>query len=288
MSRRASQNTALVQQWTMAMQPKSFASLGRSSAVMDVLPSLPFVTAPPLRPVSFQLFSREEKVSVDTLVNMMYSLGLNFNLNESMEAAAAAAAAGRVDKDPPLKLRPAVHHLWTFEGRAPAARVLPHAIQQLVAHEVEIEAIRRAEAARKSREQHGNDVDALGTNHAMDVDRSIALTNPAAAAGIGHLASTTTAIAGPLQFDLAQRLREAAGKKATANKSNNQTKAAAGTWLDLLRAKTSENASAAAQQRQRVERRQTTNSKVDAGVLYKYHEGFTNAVKRPTLLFELL
>jgi chromosome transmission fidelity protein 18 len=147
--------------------------------------------------------------------------------------------------------------------------VLPPALRQMIAHEVELEGIRRTDAHRQHRE---------GGPALMLVEPQRQATSQPEAVAVGMGA---TATAGPLQLTLAQRLREAGklgGPKAGA------AKVVAGTWLDRMR--TSYTAQSAKGQ-QRAEAQRERGNKGQLPVLYKYHEGFTNAVKRPVLMDEL-
>ncbi len=293
--RRTASNEGLMHQWLLGMDPSTYAALGSRAVTADLLPLLPALTTPALRPVSRHLFSKDEQACVDRLVGTLLSLGLKYSLyvedmgdGDDEDAAAILGAAGRaaaaagtaaavaVSKDPPLQFRPPVHRLWHFRGSLSLLtgggmprRSLPIATRQMVCHEAEMEAIRRADAARQ-----------------------------AAAAAIGGEAAAAAATAtikqtqpteqkrttGHVPLDLAQRLRESG--QAAKMASTSAKVAAKGTWLDHLRDKQYEQRVAAASAA-------APNGGFAMGaarfpVLYKFHEGYTNAVKRPLLMSELL
>jgi chromosome transmission fidelity protein 18 len=275
----------------LSMDPSTFAALGSRAVTADLLPLLPALTTPALRPVSRHLFSKDEQACVDRLVGTLLSLGLKYSLyvedmgdgddedaNAILGAAARAAAMGAsavvatLSKDPPLQFRPPVHRLWHFRGAVSLIngsgslprRSLPIATRQMVCHEAEMESIRRADAAKQAAAAGGP--------------------SNAAAAATQQTTQQQQQRTGHVPLDLAQRLKESgrAAKMATASAKV----AAKGTWLDHLRDRQYEERTAAASAA-------APNGGFAMGaarfpVLYKFHEGYTNAVKRPLLMSELL
>ena len=138
-------------------------------------------------------------------------------------------------------------------------RHLPAAVRQTVSHEADMEAIRRAEAVRR------------GTAGAAPTPgMPLAPTQPQAS--VPH--------AGPVPVTLAQRMAAAGGGAAARKAAAPPRKT---TWLDTLREASSARAAGA-------------NAGEAAGgargqrfpVLYKFHEGVTNAVKRAVLMNDLM
>jgi chromosome transmission fidelity protein 18 len=292
--RRGAANRAVLQQWMMGMAPAAYAALGPAAAAGELLPMLPHLTTPALRPVSRHLFSADEQAAVDGLVDSMLTLGLKFAMHmesgdgegegdPAAAAAAAAAAAGRPSRlapaEPPLQFLPPVHRLWGFAGHRPrAGRALPMATRQMVGHEAQLEGIRRAERARREAAGGAASPGAGGPSPMQADGGGGGGGGGAAAAGGG------AAVRAHVQLDLAQRLREA-GVAARAKAAKDG--APRGTWLDQLR-----DARHAAQRRaDAVANGADAEGRGGAGrlpVLYKFHEGYTNAVKRPVLMAELL
>lgn len=296
--RRTASNEGLMHQWLLGMDSSTFAALGPRAVTADLLPLLPALTTPALRPVSRHLFSKDEQACVDLLVGTLLSLGLKYSLyiedmgddedaNAILGAAARAAAVGAsavgapVSKDPPLQFRPPVHRLWHFRGAASLLnggavprRSLPIATRQMVGHEAEMEAIRRADAAKQAAAAAIN-----GGVAPLQIDNAAAKDAPTTTQQQAQQRTT-----GHVPLDLAQRLKESgrAAKMATASAKV----AAKGTWLDHLRDRQYEERTAAASAA-------APNGGFAMGaarfpVLYKFHEGYTNAVKRPLLMSELL
>lgn len=295
--RRTAGNQAILHQWMLQMAPSTFAALGHGTATAqsDLLPLLPALTTPALRPVSRHLFSRDEQQCVDRLVGTLLSLGLKYSLyvedmSQDSEEGTAFLPGGRGggvpgtnSKDPPLQFNPPVHRLWHFKGAAAAyaaqsRRSLPMATRQMVRHEAEMEAIRRADAIRQAA--------ITGAGAEGQQTQATPLT------GAQTTATPSTAQqqqrTGHIPLNLAQRLKQAreAGGHGKVPKATSTSVAAKGTWLDQLR------------ERQYAERAAAASAAAPNGgfaagqarfpVLYKFHEGYTNAVKRPVLMTELL
>ncbi len=293
--RRIASNEGLLHQWLLGMDPSTFAALGPRAVTADLLPLLPALTTPALRPVSRHLFSKDEQACVDRLVGTLLSLGLKYSLyvedmGDDEDAAAilgaaakaAAAAASAVvaptsSKDPPLQFRPPVHRLWHFRGStalitgaALPRRSLPIATRQMVGHEAEMEAIRRADAAKQA---------AAAAINGCTIEEL----DPVATAQ-QQQQKPQPRTAGHVPLDLAQRLKESG--RAAQMATNSAKIAAKGTWLDHLRDRQYEERTAAASAA-------APNGGFAMGaarfpVLYKFHEGYTNAVKRPITMRELL
>lgn len=142
----------------------------------------------------------------------------------------------------------------------PRGRLLPAAVRQTLSHEADMEAIRRAEAGRRG--------------------PAGCTPQPATAAALGDANRPHAATAGGggvVPLTLADRMR-ASGTAAGAVRKAAASKA---TWLDKLKEQKQAQATAADGGAGATGRRRFS-------VLYKFHEGYTNAVKRPVLMRDLL
>ncbi|GAB4820762.1 hypothetical protein N2152v2_007808 [Parachlorella kessleri] len=311
--RRGAASRALLQGWLLRVDPHVFAATGPRAMVQEVLPSLLHILAPALRPVSRQLHSPEEQQAVEVVVGALLAYGLRFAQEGEDDAEEAEDLAGlrelqlrgvrpaRQQQDPPMRLRPYVHRLCHFPGIVSSGRRLPMAIRQLVSHEADLEAIRRAGAIRhgdsspgsspgnhlqqqQQQQQHLLGVSQLGSGSGAPRER-----NP----------NVAPAPAGRMITTLAERMKGAQQQPAAVKKK--AVSAPRGTWLDQLK-------------EQRLQRRPAgaaagrhgsggggdgavAGGDHDAApggrrgqlpVLYKFHEGYTNAVKRPLLMRDLL
>lgn len=306
--RRGQASASMVTGWMAKVYPSVFAATGPNALVQEILPSLLRLTAPNLRPVSFQLYSAEEKAAVSKSIEVLLSYGVRFGLEaEDEEAQREAAEFGsgggaqhaqqqlirglpsshQQNKSTanivPLSFRPGIHKLASFAGwMGEGRRSLPLAVRQVINHEADMEAIRRS-------------TDSM-THGMMGVDGD----------GSGHTAITapppvvTAAVTGPLQLTVAQRLKEAQAK-ARARKGITSTTAATNTMMVPRKKNWLEQMKDTKQDRQEgidsgtdggtdgdgTTKKAAANGKTGP-VLYKFNEGYTNSVKRPVLTKELL
>lgn len=291
--RRLIANQALLHQWILGMSPSTATAVGSAGLTMDLLPLLPALTTPALRPVSRHLFSKEEHACVNGLVSTLLSLGLKFSL--TMDDAGAAddddldlsAQTNRqqgqrsvlLSSDPPIQFQPPVHKLWHFPsaGEQPPQprRSLAMAARQMVLHELDMEAIRRSDAVRQAVQcQTDQGPAATSRGEASTQPDNLSIKEPPGG-------SQTRLVTGHVPLNLAQRLRESG--KIAKDQAKADAASKAGTWLDQLRQGGSRAVGVSGEDGCRAgsgSRRFT--------VLYKYHEGYTNAVKRPVLMSELL
>jgi len=218
----------MVHKWRLGMKPETYASLAKTAAMLDVLPFLPWLTAPVLRPVSRHLYSSEERKNLEKVVDVMLSLGFEFSLDDEGDAAGAGGKRTNVLLNPPL------HSLWQFEHAdfvsdlaesqtIAKPRDVPLPTRQMVMHELDMERIKRAA---KEKQQRGG----AGGTHAGGADPAPSSQTP------------SRAFTGAVPTTLAQRLEE--------NKKHRK-------------------------------------SAEDTAVLYKFHEGYTNAVRKPVSIFLL-
>ncbi|EFN58850.1 hypothetical protein CHLNCDRAFT_50360 [Chlorella variabilis] len=286
--RRAAANAATLQSWMLGMSPAACAATSRRSMVLEVLPALMHIAAPALRPVSLHLYSPAEQEVMRQLVDTLLGYNLRYCLDPAAEEAeeAAAAAAAQLQQpagggeaeggqrqgvrggraEPPLRFRPAVHCACLFPGMPPKGKLLPAAVRQTISHEADMEAIRRAEASRRS--VHGGGGGGGGGSEAAP---------PLADANCGPPRA-----AGVVPLTLAERMKAAGTAASVARRQ-----AAApprGTWLDALKERRGARGGGGGGE----EGGAAGGRHHKFPVLYRFHEGYTNAVKRPVLMRDLL
>jgi chromosome transmission fidelity protein 18 len=225
---------------------------------------------------------------VSRLVDSMLALGLTYSPaieddpeaeDEAGSAAPSAVAGGRggAHAEPPLQFVPPVHRLLAYPRGAQPRRGLSMATRQMLARQIEMEGIRRAEAGRMQSEGGA----AAGTSD-----------------GHGAAAGTTNKAAAPVSqptfvpLSIAERMQGGRGAMTASAAA-----AKKGTWLEAM--------ARGKQQRRAAARAAVATAGAgvivdgdgmpcDGGgavvraVLYKFNEGYTNAVRRPVLVSELL
>ena len=301
--RRHGSNKAILQQWMLGMSPLTYAAWGHAAASQEVLPMLPHIMSPTLRPVSWHLFTDKESAAATSLIDSLLNLGLTYSLridenenrdeNEDMVFGAARAAGnliqhifprktdvgrtlhlnGHGGHEPDLEFKPPIHRLWKFRGSVNAEnnakKALPIATRQTLVHETAMEAIRRSNKARHAGQHEPGP---FPQSHESRVSE-----NEIRPFQGSHV---------PL--DLAQRLQQAG----VTAKSGTAAAAASLSckklnWLDTLRANRHAHRSGKHGTREQ-DRGNYRGDVAEQSVLYKFHEGYTNAVKRPVLVYELL
>lgn len=238
------EKTATLHKWRNGMGPESYVTTGKTSALLDVIPFIPWLVTPNLRPVSRHLYSQEEKKSLGRLVDAMIGLGISFSLQENDDTEQSA-----VEFNPPLQT------FWEFSHADFLAsdpivrpREISVPIRQMITHELDMEKIRR--------------------NARFHVPVREASTAPPGAAK----EPSTRAV----PMTLAQRLEE---NKGSSQKSSGTKTLRKRNWLDQLKSKNKKvSDTGVVSKKHRAE---------DMAVLYKFHEGYTNAVKKPVKISQL-
>ncbi|GAQ84926.1 DNA replication checkpoint protein CHL12/CTF18 [Klebsormidium nitens] len=259
----------LLQSWQMEMDPGVARGLNPSAIIRDLVSPLLDIVAPPtLRPVASQLLSEKEKGEVSELVDTMIGYGFTYKLQTGFGVNPGAGP----------QLDPALGRLAAFEGRPFQHRELTVTLREMLAHEVSLQIIRKEGAARAARAAAVNP-SKLGdvSGSPADVTRSRPAKSPAKAE---PGASKNGGLNGRA---------EAPPRKAENGKLEKKVvKAAAKVYVNYF-----ERFKKPALKRNGVEEeavpvQSVTNIRDAMPVLYKFHEGFTNAVRRPVLVKDLL
>ncbi|KAG0606534.1 hypothetical protein M758_9G148800 [Ceratodon purpureus] len=138
----------MLSSWLGAMTASISRSLSPICLGLDmVTPLLSIITPPTIRPVAAQLLTPKEKDEVTQLVDTMLGFGISYRhpkqgmlkSNYGMEGQSALAL------DPPIDA------LVKFKDYTPSYHQLSSTLCQMLAHEVEIERIRRDGAIRESK-----------------------------------------------------------------------------------------------------------------------------------------
>ena len=126
----------------------------------DVIPPLLEIIQPQLRPVNSQLYSAKEKLQIKTLIDNMLSFSLTYQQEKTDDGQYRYVLEPKIDK----LVRYTNHAISTTnsaDGAAaavvaptrPAARQLTYAAKQMIARELEMEKMRRSDAAAAAKVQ---------------------------------------------------------------------------------------------------------------------------------------
>ncbi|SPO24606.1 related to CTF18 - Chromosome Transmission Fidelity factor [Ustilago trichophora] len=263
------------------------SQFNRHSVITELGPSLMRILTPDLRPINNQLSRAEDKQAFDSLVSIMTSLNIKFvqdKISEE-EAAATGQSAGQLvyKLDPPLDI------FTQFEGKR-SKEIGPSrfAVRQLVAREMERQLWRKNAGV-----EDGEDDAALTSKSATAIYRSKSANADAARDSIKNKkekmavdffgrpivqksASVPAALSAvPIPEGMGGRKRKVPDGRASS--ATNLTSV-----LDDQPAHGGDGSGAEAKD----ETASDGDGKIK--VFYRYHEGFSNAVRRPMKISSLL
>ncbi|XP_049856731.1 chromosome transmission fidelity protein 18 homolog isoform X2 [Schistocerca gregaria] len=124
----------LVSEMMRGMDVKVRAHYKADTLLMDTLPHLLRIIVPRVRPVNIQLYSKSEKQELDNVIGIM----IDYNLNYVQERTPVGAYEYNLD--------PNMAEVAHFPDTKPN-RTLSYNAKQLIARELEMEKLRRAEAS---------------------------------------------------------------------------------------------------------------------------------------------
>ncbi|KAG8506344.1 Chromosome transmission fidelity protein 18 [Galemys pyrenaicus] len=131
---RRSRTQNLIQTLVSGIAPATRSRAAPQALVLDALCLLLDILAPKLRPVSTQLYSAREKEQLASLVGTMLAYSLTYRQERSPDGQYV------------YRLEPDVEEVCRFP-ELPARKPLTYQAKQLIAREIEVEKMRRAEAA---------------------------------------------------------------------------------------------------------------------------------------------
>ncbi|CAN0321651.1 unnamed protein product [Ectocarpus sp. 12 AP-2014] len=165
---------------------RQLGATGRTTQalVLDMLSHLMDILAPTLRPFNPDLLSPQERARFRDLVGILLSCGLTFSPQSASSSSSASAppAFGAATGAQEFALEPAIDQLLKYEGYEFAHPRLAAPLRPMVAHEVALEGMRQAEAAKLS---HREDA-AFAKNAASDPFAAAS----SATRGTGHPSTT--------------------------------------------------------------------------------------------------
>ncbi|XP_066590270.1 chromosome transmission fidelity protein 18 homolog [Prorops nasuta] len=234
---------------------------GRDGNILctDIVPFLPELLSPRLRTVAGHLQSTKERADLNRLVNILLDFGITLVQEKNEESSYD------------YKFDPDVYAIGYFP-ECQQHRMLGYAIKQIIAQELEVERLRRAaEAMGLSKEITKLDVGMGPTNISKTQINKTDLKDEAFKKPVeNHLKNIKDIPIKPKEIVY----KDFFGRIITSPNTKEQTE----------RAKENKNTSPVANKSPN----QNKNLFVKHSVWYKYKEGFSNAVRRPVLMGDLL
>ncbi|XP_037793213.1 chromosome transmission fidelity protein 18 homolog [Penaeus monodon] len=240
------------------MSPLTRLFAGANSLIRDVLPYLLQIIQPNLRPVNTQLYSRQEKEELANLIDTMISYNLTYTQERS------------IDGQYSFNLDPNMEELVRFPDQK-TGKQLSYATRQLIAREIDIEKVRRAEtyfvkqqeAEAIRKEKSGKENQAPKTS--KQANSSSSITTPDLVALPNHL-----------QKLQAKPILEPSAVKDEYNSDAGRVVAPKDFFGRVI--------SNAVHQ----ETKSMTNEIVKSDIWFRFKEGYSNAVRRPIKLKDLV
>ncbi|GAB2221775.1 hypothetical protein Drorol1_Dr00012963 [Drosera rotundifolia] len=272
-------NREVLRSWSSRISPYISRHLSFKSAIEDTLSFFLHILSPPtLRPVAIQLLSDREKTDLAQLVSTMVAYCVSYKSTKSDSLMNNSSNKGAIDTFS-LSFDPPIEALTIFEGYMPTRIELSLAMKQVLLHEVEKKKILHGNKDKvlehleqKSKTNCVNIADATtcakysvdearkdqpvmhtGCNSSLDRLTKGSSKGPAVEPNLKSTGSVKKHVNG--SFNFFDRFKKLGGKDAQS--AGNHQKA-------------------------------TTLERDSRPLLFKFNEGFTNAVRRPVRMHEFL
>ncbi|KAL7177426.1 hypothetical protein ACSBR2_030732 [Camellia fascicularis] len=284
----------ILRSWHNKILPNISRHMSTKSFVEDTISSLLHILSPPtLRPVAVHLLSEKDKNDMAQLVNTMVSCCITYKSLKS-DPLASASRHDAVSDTSMLSFDPPIGDLINFKGYTSGHFVLASAVRQVLVHEVEKQKILKGsingsmdpiDACSKgnqtlAREENGrpqSSTSGFSTSHAenmrsakntSNLGKSNLITNHVSSAS----GSTVNAKAS-VQISSPGDTKKA--KKPSSGSFN---------FFDRFR----KSSSKGSQDTDNAKNKPATLERDSRPLLFKFNEGYTNAVKRPARIREFL
>ncbi|KAH9315407.1 hypothetical protein KI387_024034, partial [Taxus chinensis] len=146
-----SEKKDLLKTWLNSISPTISRFLSRNSIVEDVIAPLLYILSPPaLRPVASQLLSEKEHGQINELVNTMVDYAITYKKGKFLSphgSHSQDATSGSLE----LCFYPPINDFVNFKDYTPSHCLLSSAMRQILSHEVEKQTILRECNARNDR-----------------------------------------------------------------------------------------------------------------------------------------
>ena len=261
------------------------SQFNRHSVITELGPSLMRILTPDLRPINNQLSRAEDKQAFSALVAIMSSLNIRFvqdKLSDD-EAAASGQSAGQLV----YKLEPPLDIFTQFEGKR-SKEVGPSrfAVRQLVAREMERQVLRKITGVEEGEDDAGSTSKSAtaiyrSKNANQDASRQVIKNNKEKIAVDFFGRPIVPKCVSAPAASTAVAIPEGMGGKKRKVPDDRPAELAVSTSVPVRNIADVEQTLSA----------ETTHEEAGDGklkVFYRYHEGFSNAVRRPMKISSLL
>lgn len=272
----------LLKSWMNRISPTVSRYLSPDSIVLDIISPLLYILSPPaLRPVASQLLSEKEHEEINELVNTMIDYAITYKKGK-VPSPNGFQIQDSTSDSLGLCFDPPIHDFVNFEDYTLRHCVLSSAMRQILSHEVEKQKILRESISRNYR---ANELSILPKEQCI-------MEEVEAHVGKGSLdvPAAESTLMNPLRFNSSNKAD--LQSNATASTVDSKSKLVAAVkkpsgsfnFFDRFR-RSSQNESG----NNEISPVHSLTSQRDLRPLvFKFNEGFTNAVKRPVRVRDLL
>ncbi|GAB2267253.1 hypothetical protein Dimus_002238 [Dionaea muscipula] len=268
----------ILRSWSSRIAPYISRHLPLKSSIEDTLSLFLHILSPPsLRPVAYQLLSEREKTDLVRLVSTMLAYSICYKSTNSDAVLNTSSHEGTMDT-PSLSFDPPIDAFTTFEGYKPTRVELSLALKQVVLHEVEKQKILRGSKEKdpvhvgeSSKTNYAN----LGGPATCAKYKEARNDPPVLDLGCNLSVDPMTTVSSKSTATVA-KLKSTGDVKKHVNGSFN--------FFDRFKRLGGGSAQNAGSRMQKP----VTLVRDSRPLLFKFNEGFTNAVRRPVRMHEFL
>ncbi|GAA0156401.1 hydrolase [Lithospermum erythrorhizon] len=271
--------------WHNRISPSISRHISTTSFVQEsVSPLLHILSPKTLRPVTQHLLSEKEKIDMAELVDTMVSYSVTYKNMKSDPVHPILGHQESMDSSQ-LSLDPPISEFTNFKEYNSCYFVLASAVKQLLLHEVEKQKIMQSSRYKSVTDTYGNGPHALAGNHSGNKVSSKSHPTVLAAqknSGIGNSTKkqliSSTSLGG-----ISTVFSGGSSMKVKPQETFKKPSSTALSFFDRFKAssKCSQNTSSAVN-------KTATMSEDSRPLLFKFNEGYTNAVRRPVRIREFL
>ncbi|XP_023767316.1 uncharacterized protein LOC111915909 [Lactuca sativa] len=258
--------------WHNKISPSISRHISTKSFVEDLVSPLLHILSPPtLKPVALHLLSEKEKKEMAHLVNTMVSYAITYKNKKIDPLPNKLKFEVATDKDTPvLSFDPPIADFVNFEGCSSNYFILGLAVKQLLCHEVENQKILQSSI---NRSMHGDDGKEIVKEKFSKPNRVVE--NDKNATKVKNPSGPT-----PTQQEKHTPIITVVPKSSETS-TTTKKKSSSFNFFERFK-KVSVNGSQLTETVKKV----ATSERDSRPVLFKFNEGFTNAVKRPVRMHE--
>lgn len=241
------------------MSPMTRGFVRKRLLVLDILPYLLHVMQPNLRPVNTQLYSKQEKEELASLINTM----IGYNLTYTQER--------NLDGQYSFILDPNMEEVVHFPDIKPSKQ-LSYATRQLISREIELEKVRRAEAyfINQKNEEAKASV-AAPASKVQIISKTAGSGAPLATA------DSKKSLPNHLQKLEAKPIAEMIPFQGSSKATSGEVMQVARDFFGRIISHTGDH-----------HKKNTTNEIVKSDIWFRFKEGYSNAVRRPIKMKDLI